>query len=35
MVKLLKYRHGKWIVVDYGVRSKVHEYVQQGFLVAF
>jgi len=35
MVKLLKYRHGKWVVVDYGVRSKAREYVQQGFVVVY
>lgn len=33
MVKLLKYQGGRWVVVDYGVKSKVHKYVQQGYVV--
>ena len=37
MVKLYKFstKLGRWLLVDYGVRSKAKEYVMQGYVVMY
>ena len=37
MVKLYRYNKakGRWIFTDYGVKSKVKEYIQQGYIVIY
>ena len=37
MVKLYRYdmKIGKWVLVDYGVKNKVEQYLQQGYIVVY
>ena len=37
MVKLYKYdmKIGKWVLVDFGVKNKVRQYLQQGYIVVY
>jgi len=37
MVRLYRFDRvkGKWVLVDYGVRSKVHIYIKLGYLVVY
>jgi hypothetical protein len=33
MIKLMKFKNGKWQIVDYGVESMMHLYLKQGYVV--
>lgn len=35
MVKLLKYKNGRWVVVDYGIKKLADLYIKMGYIVMF